>query len=134
MRTKLTRLVGVYSSPQWRDGGDHTVVFAGVRTGGELRPQESEVKEAGFFDPDALPEPFLWWHEQRVQDAVAGFGGSVARLQGVVWPLEATWSRGDIAQLIARSGLSKEEFYSRYWTERGPGDGRIEVSEVRSGS
>ena len=118
LTTELTRLVGVYSSPQWRNGGDHTVVFAGVRTGGELMPQESEVKEARFFDPGALPEPLLWWHEQRVQDAVAGYGGSVARLQGVLWPFEATWSRRDVSGFFARSGLSKEEFYNRYWTER----------------
>ena len=134
VEAELTRMVGVYSSPQWGNGGDHTVVFAAARTGGELRRQESEVKDVGFFDPDDLPEPFLWWHEQRVYDAVMGLGGSVARMQGVVWPFEATWSRKEIFEFFIQSGLSKEEFYRRYWTERGPNDGKMEVSEVRNRS
>lgn len=130
----LTRLVGVYSAPQWRDGGDHTVVFAGGQDRGRAETAEVRGQGGGFYDPDALPEPLLWWHEQRILDAVAGCGGSDARLQGVLWPFAPTWSRRDVEGFFTRSGLSKEGFYSRYWTERGRGDGTIEVKEVRSGA
>ena len=55
-------------------------------------------------------------------------------MQGVVWPFEATWSRKEIFEFFVQSGLSKEEFYRRYWTERGPNDGKMEVREVRNRS
>ncbi len=88
LTAELTRLVGVYSAPQWRDGGDHTVVFAGVRTGGELRPQKSEVKEAGFTTPTLCRslscggmsnESLMRW--QAAAEALPGCRGSSGHLR-----------------------------------------------------
>src|SRR4051794_35786412 len=45
---RVTRLVGLYSRPSW---STHLVAFAAELVGGELRPDPSEVVEAGFFRP-----------------------------------------------------------------------------------
>ena len=94
-------------------------------------PQEEEVLNVGFYPVDQLPEPFLWWHRQRVADAVGGIGGSVARLQGVVWPFEPGWTRTEVIEFFEKSGLTKEEFYTKHFTQRASDDGKIEVVEVR---
>ena len=132
LKTELTRLVGVYSMPNWQSGGDNTVLFTATPTGGDLVPQEEEVLELGFFDPEDLPEPFLWWHKQRVADAVSGIGGSVVRQQGAIWPFDPAWGLREVLGFLSESGLSKEELYKRYWTRRAPGDGEVEVAEVRT--
>jgi|APSaa5957512622_1039677.scaffolds.fasta_scaffold114999_2 ADP-ribose pyrophosphatase YjhB (NUDIX family) len=84
---ELTRLVGIYSRPRWRSGGDHATVFAARAVTTDLVPQEEEVSDVGFFPIDNLPEPFVWWHRQRLVDAHQGVIG-VCRQQDVVWPYE----------------------------------------------
>src|SRR5438094_178418 len=56
---RLTRLVGVYSHPQWFGGGNHQLLFAAVPAGGQLSHASAEMRDAGFFEPDHLPQPFL---------------------------------------------------------------------------
>ncbi len=59
-------LVGVYSKPQ-----KHEVVltFFCHPASGTPGPSD-EVSEVGWFTPDALPEPLLPKHRQRLQDAL----------------------------------------------------------------
>jgi ADP-ribose pyrophosphatase YjhB (NUDIX family) len=85
VQVKLTRLVGVYSRPTWGLDGDHVLLFTAVPIGGQLQAQDGETVALGYFAPDALPEPFLWWHRQRLQDALAGVTGA-AWTQDVPWP------------------------------------------------
>ena len=84
---ELMRLVGVYSRPRWRSGGDHATVFAARALTNHFVPQEDEVSDVGFFPINDLPQPFVWWHRQRVEDAQNGIVG-VCRQQDVVWPYE----------------------------------------------
>lgn len=128
---ELTRLVGIYSAPRWHHGGDNVVLFAATPVRGELLAQASEVLDLGFYDPEQLPEPLLWWHRQRLEDALAGIGGSAARLQNMIWPFDQEWTREDVFAFYAKSGLTKEEFYTKYWGQPGPADGQLEVGEVR---
>lgn len=128
---ELVRLVGVYSAPRWHSGGDHVIVFSAKPVGGALCPQESEVLEVGFFDPQQFPEPMVWWHEDRIRDALSGIGGSVARLQDMVWPFEPDFDRPALSSRIEKSGLKKGQFYVEYFSHRGPDDGQIEVAELR---
>lgn len=85
LQVQLTRLVGVYSRPTWGLDGDHVLLFTAVPIGGQLQAQESEVVEQGYFEPDNLPQPLLWWHLQRIADALAGVRGA-AWAQDVPWP------------------------------------------------
>src|SRR3712207_1046342 len=43
LEVRLTRLVGIYSKPNWPNGGMHIVVFAAERIGGALQPAADEV-------------------------------------------------------------------------------------------
>lgn len=130
IEVKLTRLVGVYSVQGGNAGGNHVILFRAEPLGGELRPQESEVVELAYFDPDQLPEPLVWWHRQRIKDALSDVGGSVAWSQQVAWPFAPDVSRESIYDLRDRSTLSRQEFYLRYFDQNDKGD---EILEVRSG-
>src|SRR3954452_1557900 len=86
LAVRLTRLVGVYSRPHWRLGGNHQTVFAAEVTGGSLQDFEpAETLEARFFDLNALPPSTIWWNRRMIEDAVNGLGDGVARSLGVAW-------------------------------------------------
>ncbi len=87
LAVRLTRLVGTYSRPRWRDGGNHQILFAAEPVEGDLRQFDAaETLEARFFDPGALPERLVWWHRRAIADALGGIGGGVARSLDVAWP------------------------------------------------
>jgi hypothetical protein len=124
---QLERLVGIYSMPRWGAGGAHVVVFAARPAGGTLQPQAGEVVAVRYFDPDALPEPLLDWHRQRILDVLNGVGGSVAWSQNVAWPFEPDVTRAALYELRDRSGLSRQEFYLQHFGQPGPEDKKLEV-------
>ena len=124
---QLERLVGIYSMPRWGAGGAHVVVFAARPAGGTLQPQAGEVVAVRYFDPDALPEPLLDWHRQRILDVLNGVGGSVAWSQNVAWPFEPDVTRAALYDLRDRSGLSRQEFYLQHFGRPGPEDKKLEV-------
>jgi ADP-ribose pyrophosphatase YjhB (NUDIX family) len=82
---ELKELIGIYSRPFWGLDGDHVVVFTAVPVGGDLQPEEAEVSDIGYFAADELPELLLWWHQQRIEDALNGRRG-LAATQNVLWP------------------------------------------------
>jgi ADP-ribose pyrophosphatase YjhB (NUDIX family) len=106
---QLERLVGIYSMPRWGRGGAHIVVFAARPAGGGLRPQPGEVVAVRYFDPDALPEPLLGWHRQRIWDA----------LKDVTRPA--------LYALRDQSGLSRQEFYLQHFGRAGRDAETLEV-------
>ena len=118
----LTRLVGIYSRPQWRAGGDHGVVFAGRPLTHKITPQPEEAIEAGYFSPDDLPEPMAWWVVERINDAMNGVTGAVW-LQDAVWPDHGE----DWREKMEQSPLAPSEFYEKHFTEIGPRGEKIEV-------
>ncbi|HEY3081523.1 MAG TPA: NUDIX domain-containing protein [Chloroflexota bacterium] len=124
LEVRLTGLVGLYSRP---DLNSHLVVFAAEPLGGALRLQPFETIEVGYFPPDGLPEPLIWWQRQPILDALAG-------RRGVVWTLAAPWplpaevrTREDLYAFRDRSGLSRSEFYRRYFGDPGPDPQRQEL-------
>lgn len=133
LEVELTRLVGIYSMPGWPRGGHHSALFAARPIGGELRAQAGEVIDVRYFDPGALPEPLVWWHRQRIRDALAGVGGSVAWSQNAPWPFQPDTSRRKLYELAARSGLSKQEFFLRHFPEPAGQRSGLEVLEVGEG-
>ena len=130
LEIELTRLVGIYSLPTWGWGGHHSVVFAARPIGGRIRPQQGEVVEAAYFDATALPEPLVWWQQQRILDALSGVGGSVAWSQKPDWPFEGVTTRQDFYHLVAESGVSKQEFFLRHLSKPEGDAESIEVLEV----
>jgi ADP-ribose pyrophosphatase YjhB (NUDIX family) len=127
LEVELTRLVGVYSRPRWNDGGQHIVVFAARPIGGALKPQEGEVLETRYFDPNGLPEILLLGHSQRIIDALNGVGGSVVWSHDTPWPFEQGLKREELYALRDQSGLSRQEFYLKFFGHSRLGDDRLEV-------
>jgi ADP-ribose pyrophosphatase YjhB (NUDIX family) len=125
LKVRLTQLVGIYSEPNWGGRGIHIVLFTARPIGGRLQPQVGEVIGLGYFDPHKLPDPLMWWHRQRISDAVEGIGG-VAWTQ-YAWPFEQAMTRQEIYQLRDRSGLTRQEFYRQYFEQPGR---KAEVLEV----
>jgi ADP-ribose pyrophosphatase YjhB (NUDIX family) len=128
LKVQLTRLVGIYSRPRWRDGGDHVALFAAQPVGGMLWPADGEALEVRYFALHELPEMLIWWHRQRILDALSGIGGAVAWSQDAVWPFKPDVTRQQLYALRDRSGLSKQGFYSKYFGQPGPGAERLEVA------
>ena len=126
LEVELTRLVGIYSRPNWRDGGDHDVVFSATPVGGKLTPQVDEVIDITYVSPTSLPEPLVWWHRQRIEDAVNS-NGSVAWSQDTAWPLSGIKSRQELYRIRDDSPLSRQELYLRYLHKSGPEGERLEV-------
>ena len=113
LEVRLTRLVGLYSMPRRSVSSHHSVVFAASPIGGTLLRQTAETLDAAFFAPDALPQPLLPWHRQRIEDALSGRCG-VVYLQEIDWPFDEALTREDIYRLRDESGLSKHEFLRQY--------------------
>ena len=113
VEVELTGLVGIYSRPRWNQGGDHDILFAATPVGGALDPQASEVIDLDYFGADALPNPLLEWHRQRIFDALNGAVG-VARLQDTVWPIERDLSRRELYALRDRSGQTRQQVFLQF--------------------
>ena len=130
LEVQLTRLVGIYSLPHWVAGGNHNVLFAARPVGGLLQPQVGEVIEERYFDPHALPEPLLWWHRQRIRDALSGVGGSVAWSQKVIWPFKQAMTQQALYDMLAQSEVSRQELFLQHFSKPESDPEDLEVLEV----
>ena len=122
----LERLVGIYSSPNWFGGGNHTVVFAARPIGGDLVPQPEEVIDVDYFDPNSLPEPFAWWDRRRIDDALSGVQG-IACVQDRVWTLKPDITFDEMTEKRNSEGLTRSQFYEKYGSTIGDRGEQIEV-------
>jgi ADP-ribose pyrophosphatase YjhB (NUDIX family) len=125
LEVRLTRLVGVYSRPNWRAGGAHETLFCSEPTGGELLTVTNETTGAGYFAPDALPKPLLRWHYSRIADALDGRAGT-ARRQDVTWPTEIR-DRQELYQWRDQGHLPMQAFIERFCGPPEPGQDVLEV-------
>jgi ADP-ribose pyrophosphatase YjhB (NUDIX family) len=126
LEVRLTRLVGIYSRP--RLPAYHSLaLFAAEVLDGELRPDPSEVVEAGWFAHGELPEDLLWGQRERIDDTFAGRGGSIVRTIDRDRP--DFWPEDRAAHYAARdgSGLPRAEYYRRFAARLGPGESAVEV-------
>ncbi len=90
LEVQLVYVVGVYSRPKWHKGGNHAVLFVARTVGGTLMQDvDGEALDARYFEPDGLPEALVWWHRQRIHDALNRSGGGVVWRQDAVWPQAA---------------------------------------------
>jgi ADP-ribose pyrophosphatase YjhB (NUDIX family) len=82
---RVGRLVGLYSRPRWRKGGDTTAVFLGLTIGGALQVG-AQINEALHFFPRALPENLFPWYAQRIADVLAAQQRPFVRSEDIAWP------------------------------------------------
>jgi ADP-ribose pyrophosphatase YjhB (NUDIX family) len=85
LEVKITRLVGIYSRPNWFEGS-HEIVFAAEPTGGQLQKDGIETVDIGFFDHANFPQPILAWSMAHIADALEE-KQAVVRLQDISFPL-----------------------------------------------
>lgn len=109
---EIERIVGVYSRPHWRNGGNHEVVFKGTHVAGDLVPQDGEALEIAYFGLDELPKHLLWWHHDRIFDAV-GQETAVARTQDARWALDGV-SYQEGKQMLANGQLSEQDLIAYF--------------------
>ncbi len=80
VRIRVGRLIGVYSDPArqviaYPDGARVQAVnlcFEARAEGQGTPSTPEETLDQGYFDPGALPEPFVPIHQIRIRDALAG--------------------------------------------------------------
>lgn len=123
---ELTGLVGVYS----RVGvipDIHAVVFTGKVVGGEIKTLPGETLEVKFFAPDEIPQALSFGHGQRIHDALAGLGGSVARLQLLQSATAQTLTRQEFYKLRDESGLPRAQFYMEFLAQHGAEEGLLQA-------
>jgi len=126
LEVRLSRLVGIYSKPQWLGTGDHDVLFAAEPIGGTVRLCPGETIDVNYFAFDQMPPDLVPWDHQPIQDAINGIGGSVAQRQNVQWPFAPTMQRQEIYAQRDCSGLSRLQFF---WQVVSP-EPVIEIVEV----
>ncbi|MBI3970759.1 MAG: NUDIX domain-containing protein [Chloroflexi bacterium] len=123
---QLTRLVGVYSRPDWDGGGNHEMLFAAEPVGGTLKRATAESVDAGFFGPTNLPAPLLWWHRQRIEHTLTGAHG-IAYTQHVAWPFPRGLTRTELYALRDRDPLHFARALMEWAREPRAEDGTLEV-------
>jgi 8-oxo-dGTP diphosphatase len=126
LEVELTHLVGLYSRPNF--GGYHTLaVFAGRIVGGQIDPDPREVVEIGFFTADQIPADLLFDQRERIQDVLAGYGGSVVRTTTRTRPAHWPASRAELYAMRDRSGLARRAFYQQMTEPFGQDSYQLEV-------
>ena len=86
--------------------------------------QAEEVSDAGYYSPDSLPEPFLWWNRRAISDAVSKVRG-IAVLQDRPWPFtRKKMSDSEVYEMLTHSGLGGPGVYEKFLSKPGP-DGEI---------
>ena len=107
VEARLVSLIGIYSRPNWWNGGTHGVLFKAVPAGGVLIQATDETVDARYFSVDELPNDLLWWHAQRIADAYSGQTG-VVMMQDSRPPMDG--GRTSLARAIELGELSVERF------------------------
>lgn len=115
----LDRLVGVYSRPNWRLGGDHNIVFTAKPIGGMLRTATSETVDTQYYNVTNIPADLLWYHHQRIVDALSGVLGAVWT-QNAIWPLSNTHLPLDVHHRISQGDPAMIELQKQLYGRSRP--------------
>ena len=123
----LTQLVGLYSRPNWWDGGAHEVLFADRSVRGTLQCVTEETVDARTFSPDKLPEPLLRWHYRLIFDALSGTA-AIVRRQDIGWPASVgAKTRQELYALRDRGEVPMQVLIEQFCGQPEPGDDRLQV-------
>jgi len=104
--------VGVYS----RIGAlpnTYAVLFTATPIGGALQTQSGETIDVRYFSFDEIPDNLSFGHQQRIDDARKGIGGSIAVTQEITLPIGQKISSQDIVEARKLPRESRLAFYRR---------------------
>ncbi len=102
LHVKVVRVVGVYSRPYWRNGGDHEVVVEAQVVGGEI-VANYEASRIEFFPLDDLPPDLVPWNRVYIRDALSRQAGHEIFLRTfeMRWPFkEQDYARKMVEQFV----------------------------------
>jgi ADP-ribose pyrophosphatase YjhB (NUDIX family) len=123
----LTRLVGLYSRPNWWDGGAHEALFAARPARGILQTVTDETVDARYFCPDHLPDALLRWHYRRISDALDG-AVAIVRRQEIGLPSSlGVKTRRELYELRDHGKVPMETFLEHVCGPSAPDDDRRQV-------
>ncbi len=111
LHVEVARLVGIYSRPNWRNGGDHQVVIEARAIGGEITTSD-ESSRVEFFPLDDLPPDLVPWNRVYIHDALARRNGRsepFLRTFDMRWPFGDHETTHQAAERLMQSGMSLAE-------------------------
>ena len=118
LKVHILDCIGLYQLPEWpKKFGKSVALFIAESTGGELKTNLQKVVDIGFYNPNKLPEPFMWWIRKRLSDAMIGTQKINIYKQNVSWPFTDVESEDDYCRKRDQSELSKQEFFMKYFSE-----------------
>jgi ADP-ribose pyrophosphatase YjhB (NUDIX family) len=125
LEVQVTRLVGIYSRPNWRSGGDHQVVVLARVIGGKITTSD-ETLRVEYFRLDDLPKDLVPWNRVYIRDAAACRNGRLEpflRAFDMRWPFEDCESTTQAVERLTQSGMSlpeaQREFHRRVLANMG---------------
>ena len=112
---RMGRLIGIYSRPRWRAGGDVSCLFSGLTL--TRRPSSPGRVETAFFLPGVLPRGLYPWQAVRVEDAFSSQQRPQILDQETIWPF-ATDDPERVLDSLAAEGFPDRESAVREVTRR----------------
>lgn len=114
---EIKYLLGIYSRINWLGGKLHdnfTFIAKVVDENQRLIIDKSEVVEAQYFDLKKLPDEIVPWIADRIDDFLRNEKGIIKTIDAK-WPFDKKMTRQDIYKMRDKSGLSRYEFYKKYF-------------------
>lgn len=111
LEIEVVRLVGIYSRPNWRNGGDHQIVVQARVIAGEIATSE-ETNQVEYFHLDNLPVDLVPWNRVYIWDALARRDANTEpflRAFDMRWPFEDGDNAREAAERLTQGGMSLAE-------------------------
>ena len=108
LQIEVVRLMGAYSRPNWRRGGDHQIVVEARVVGGEIATSEESCR-VEFFSLDNLPSNLVPWHHLYINDALERKGRHsepFLRTLEIRWPFDDQDDPRRAVERLVQSGMS----------------------------
>ncbi len=115
LEVKVVRVVGVYSRPFWRSGGDHEIVVEAHVVGGGIAINY-EASRIEFFSLDNLPSDLVPWNRVYINDALRRQTGHEVFLRAfeMRWPFEDQDYPRKVVERLVRDGLTLAEAQHKF--------------------
>ncbi len=113
LNVSIEKLIGVYSIPKWRSGGDHCVFLECSVISGTIVRQSDETRDCRYFPIANLPAAIWPSHMVMLDDGIQHYNSPLSRTIDMRWPFKEDRKWEDLIQLQKKSGLNVMEFLRR---------------------